>query len=199
MDTSIDLQDVHAETKRWIEKWCRVFRPEHVDWLNASHPSPDYNCMGFAMGKLVWWEPPEYNGGVLMNPGRYWPVGVDPVDDVEHFIEAAATERFEICSDSNPEDGFEKVTIYFKNDNDRYFMHASLQLSSDIWKSKMAEYSDFEHSAEAFDDVWYWIPRGRIYLRRNLADPRNQCSRLLGDSKMFPTTVSTVSSRAIAY
>jgi hypothetical protein len=94
---SSDLTDIHAGTKKWIIKWCRQFKPDHVDWSKASKPDPGYNCMGFAVGVLRWWQPRIVSDGVLLNPTDYWPPGVPDRDDIEGFVRAAESVRFKKC------------------------------------------------------------------------------------------------------
>lgn len=129
MATSVE--DKHAGTKRWITRFCRAFKPEHVDWTSASEPTEGYNCMGFVMGivpktgNLESWQAPDVVNGVRMNPTHYWPDGVAPGDDIAAFRLAAESAGFAPCPSPDPEPGYITIVLFYdqkRGDTPLYFL-----------------------------------------------------------------------------
>jgi hypothetical protein len=165
MGTSNDA-DIHAGTKAWIRDWCRKFTPDAVDWDNASEPSEKYNCMGFAVGVLKWWQKRDISDGINLTPQYNWIDGVREEDDIESFVALAEAMGFQRCDENDQEEGSEKIILCFRDDKYRPFMHAVLHIAAGRFKSKLAEHSDIEHPDDAFNDVSHWIPMGRVYMKR---------------------------------
>ena len=185
----------HIGTKRWITRWCRRLKPEHVDWINASDPTRRYNCMGFACGpvdgKLRWWQAPIRDGETVLNPTDYWPDVLEG-DDLDSFIKAAESVGYTLCGDGDEgwREGFDTMVIYYQDNERKPFVHAALYQPNGRMLSKMAEHSDFEHEPDAFDDVINWIPVRRKTMRRPpaLAVP---ISMGTGNATHFPFNEST--------
>jgi len=161
--------DRHVRTKEFITTWCPNTSAESIDWSTASDPSDRYNCMGFAVGVLAWWQPLVFSDGELLTPDHYWPKGA-PQDEgglVESYVEAATTEGFVICDGPDWEEGFEKISLYFKPDTEgrKLFTHAARHKTPGWWESKLGEYSDIVHEPDALDGC-IWYGDGRIHMRR---------------------------------
>ena len=158
-----DSRDPHRQSKRFIRSFCTNLASDDVDWATASSPTREYNCFGFAMGKLRWWQPKYYENGVLQNPTDYWPAGVAQNTSISAYADAATTEGFELASDGAWEDGWETIVLYF-TESDREFTHAAKLKSPGIWASKIGPDSDIEHPPNGLDNRWYGD--GRIYMKR---------------------------------
>ena len=101
-----------------------------------------YNCIVYAAGEdfRVWWPDSQGIG--------YWPSGIERDETVEVFIQAYATIGYEPCGNGNPEPGIEKVALYAKGSQGRETpTHATLQLESGVWTSKLGALEDIEHSS----------------------------------------------------
>jgi hypothetical protein len=90
-------------------------------------------------------------------------------DTIDNFVAIAENERFVACDDPRPESGYEKIVLYFTDNEDRPFWHAARVVTSDKWMSKLCAHSDFEHNADAFDDVVTW-GKARKYMKRRMRD-----------------------------
>jgi hypothetical protein len=158
-----ETDDIHAETKRWIRRCCKGISIEQIDWENASPPKR-YNCFGFAVGVLKWWQCWEYErGGRIKNARDHWKKELPSNDTVEAYTKAAESEGFSVC-DSGWEAAYEKIVLCYIEDGDKKkFTHAARQVSPDRWKSKIGKESDFEHP-ESLDCEWHG--NGRVYMRR---------------------------------
>jgi hypothetical protein len=155
--------DKHSRTKQFIRQYCRNLKVDDVDWENASEPKR-YNCMGFAVGVLKWWQPYERDRhGKKKNPYDYWPDGLPQDTTIESYVEAARSMGFVECG-AGWEAGFEKIVLCFATGGEeRLFTHAARQVSPDRWKSKFGKESDIEHPLEI---GCAWHGEGRIYMRR---------------------------------
>ena len=155
--------DRHSETKEFIRRWCSKLSVEEVDWQNASEPKR-YNCMGFAVGVLKWWQPYERDRhGRVKNPRDYWPAGVPSQVTIDAYIRAAESVRFSCC-DPGWEPGFEKIVLFYKTvGQERLFTHAARQVSVDRWKSKIGKESDIEHGEDIGCAPY---GNGKIYMKR---------------------------------
>lgn len=166
-----DSRDRHSGAKRFIRSCCNPanLRIEDVDWATASKPTRKYNCFGFAMGKLKWWQPNYYDdAGILQNPSDHWPEGVEHKETIEAYIDAAKTEGFEVSQDGAWEDGWETIVLYF-HENSREFTHAAKLKSPGVWASKIGPDSDIEHPPNGLDNPWYGA--GRFYMKREWPYP----------------------------
>jgi len=168
------VRDKHRASKRFLANWCGGVCPTDVDWNAASDPTKKYNCMGFAVGDLRWWQPKQSAHGIIKNPHRYWP---DPATDsdgealVESYVAAAKAVSFVDCENSDPEDGFEKIVLYYSTaGTKRLFQHAARCVGSERVASKLGPDSDVEHPKNLLDGV-IWYGKGRVYLKRALPDP----------------------------
>jgi len=100
----------------------------------TSPATPVYNCIGWAAGETKYWWP----------DGGYWPKGAPREETLEAFVQAFEVCGFELCEDSLPEEGFEKVALYI--DRSGTPSHAALQLPNGQWTSKLGIFEDITHS-----------------------------------------------------
>jgi hypothetical protein len=72
-----------------------------------------------------------------------WPIGVVRAETIEAFQDAFASLGYAVCDDDKHEPGFEKVALFAL---DGLPKHASRQLPSGRWASKLGLSEDIEHS-----------------------------------------------------
>jgi hypothetical protein len=119
-----------------------------------------YNCIAWAVCEdFRWWWP------VV---GAYWPSGVPRQETIPAFIEAFRTKGFEPCSDSSLEDGYQKIALHAKLMAGFIVpTHASRQLASGRWTSKMGRLEDICHpqpgdvDGPAYGQVILYMKRSR--------------------------------------
>jgi hypothetical protein len=160
--------DKHLATRRKLEIWSGTAKANEINWAAASDPKPTYNCFGFALGYIQWWEPPLYIDGILANEEAVWPRGISETVQIEAFIEAAKSEGFSESKDAVWQDGVETIMLFF-TERDRQFQHAAKQVSPGVWMSKMGFGSDIMHAVDGVDSMQYG--KGRIYMKRARNDP----------------------------
>jgi hypothetical protein len=103
--------------------------------LETSPGSWQYNCVAWAAGVTdAWWWP---------TPGRYWPADVPHEESLAAFVAAFATLGYEPVATLALEPGVEKVAVYAL---DQRPTHASRQLPSGRWTSKLGPAIDIEHA-----------------------------------------------------
>jgi len=121
-----------------------------------------YNCIAWAASEdFRWWWPDPMGKS-------YWPPGVTRAETIPAFLEAYQTLGFRLCTDGALETGIEKVAIYGRGQAGAEVpTHASLQLKSGQWTSKIGPFEDIHH--ETLNGV-----SGPIYghVIRYLARPR---------------------------
>jgi hypothetical protein len=68
-----------------------------------SEPTPDYNCIAFAVGDETqcWWP----------NEDGYWPEGVAGAETVDAFVAAFGTREYAKCDLGELEPDFEKIAF----------------------------------------------------------------------------------------
>ncbi len=163
-----DADDIHATTKRFIRGHCRKLTVEEVDWDNASNPTRSYNCMGYVLGVLKWWQPQDNREGVVRNRRYFWPNGIPHDESINGYVQAARTEGFEVCDTGEWEDGYEKITLFFKSvDPEKPFTHATRLIAPNRAESKLGPDSDIPHAQDALDDLWFY-GTGRVHMRRRI-------------------------------
>jgi len=114
----------------------------------TSMPSRQYNCIAWAAGddSANWWPDP-------MGVGR-WPVNAPRVVTMDAFVKAFETRGYELCYDNSLQPELEKTAIYgITNPADGTTVptHASRQLESGEWTSKLGPFEDVSH--QTFEDV----------------------------------------------
>lgn len=127
----------------------------------TSPESEAYNCIAWALGQTdLWWEPDPF--------GLYfWPPGVPRRLTLESYVQAFAVLGYTLCDNSDLEPGFEKVAIYV--DAMGRPTHATRQLASGKWTSKLGKLEDIEHETlECLGGSAYGSVA--LFLKRSLQD-----------------------------
>jgi len=111
----------------------------------TSNPDKSYNCIAWAAGvNNDWWD---------TAAGYTWPDGADREATVPALIAAYSQIGYEICQGGALEEGFDKIAVYGA---DGLWTHASRQLQSGKWTSKLGRHKDIEHTTpEAVADSEY--------------------------------------------
>ncbi|MGD0541516.1 MAG: hypothetical protein ABSB33_08360 [Tepidisphaeraceae bacterium] len=134
-----------------------------------SIPTFAYNCVGFAIGDVHWWDP----SGV---DGTAWPGDLARDDSVETFLELFRRWGFYSCDNSSYEAGYEKLAVF---GIDGLFEHVAIQVSDNLWISKLGNLEDIQHPLMPMEGSQY----GNIchYLKRDLKrdGPVNRAKFLL--------------------
>lgn len=112
-----------------------------------------YNCIAFAADDTDrwWW------------PGRYWPDGVPQKVDLSSFIACYNSIGYVDCNmDSSFELGYEKVAIFVGQFG--FPTHAAKQSldGSGLWKSKLGEYKDIEHTIDGISGIFHRDSYGNV-------------------------------------
>ena len=106
----------------------------------TSPSTSSYNCIAWAAGctSRWWWPSGPY----------YWPPSIPREETVSAFLGVFERLGFESCTDGSLEEGFEKVALFVKTDEDGTVRpkHAARQLSSGLWTSKLGPQEDIEHA-----------------------------------------------------
>ena len=115
-------------------------------YLITSPQDRRYNCIAFAAGddRNWWW--PDAAGDDM------WPSGVDRSATVEAFRDAFATLGYVVCDDDQPEPGYEKIGLFALAGVPK---HASRQLPSGRWVSKLGPSEDIEHALHDLTGMVY--------------------------------------------
>ena len=107
---------------------------DKADYKVTSEPTETYNCVAWALGvDTEWWS---------HLPGYRWTASRTP--DVASLVQVFVNMRFEQCDNQEPEDGYEKVSIFAK---DGRWTHVTRQLENGRWTSKLGTLEDVEHAA----------------------------------------------------
>ncbi len=120
-----------------------------------SPPDARYNCIAWAAGDQTrWWEPdPMFL--------CYWPPAAPRKYTVMAYQKAFEPAGYLPCNDAEWEEGFCRIALYAK---DGAPTHASRQLSSRFWTSKLGRNVDLSHeltglSGETYGDVVVFMKR----------------------------------------
>jgi hypothetical protein len=106
----------------------------------TSPPHDGYNCIAWAAGDTTdWWWPDAPD----LPDSSYWPPGVSRVTTLDAFRAAFATLGYAVCEHDHLEPGYEKIALYALAGLPK---HASRQLSSGRWTSKLGPMHDIEHA-----------------------------------------------------
>ena len=112
----------------------------------ASPRNDRYNCIAFAAGDdRNWWWPDAAEQDM-------WTAGVARAETVEAFRDAFATLGYVACSDDQPEPGYEKIALFALTGVPK---HASRQLPSGRWVSKLGSLEDIEHALHDLTGMVY--------------------------------------------
>jgi len=106
----------------------------------------DYNCIAFAVGdNRNWWWPD-------LAEEDTWPAGVARVETVAAFRDAFATFGYVVCDHDLVEEGYEKIALFALSGIPK---HASRQLLSGRWTSKLGKREDVEHALQDLTGMVY--------------------------------------------
>ena len=129
----------------------------------TSPATRDYNCIAWAAGDTAHWWWPDADPD---NDAIFWPAGVVLEETLDAFVAAFATVGYIPCSGEQPEPGFERFALFAKAGVPT---HASRQLPSGRWTSKLGFREDIEHDLNAVSgDVYGTIA---LLLRRSITSP----------------------------
>ena len=98
-----------------------------------------YNCIAWAAGSADrWWWPTKF---------AFWPPGVPREETLSAFLAAFATLGYAECQDGAMEEGYEKVALFARHDDEGRIAptHAAKQLADGRWTSKLGALEDIEH------------------------------------------------------
>jgi len=114
-----------------------------------SERTNDYNCIAWAAGETEnrWWP---------NNPDFHWPDHAPNEETLDAFITCFQNLGYKICDTDKLESGFEKVALYI--DENSKPTHASRQLPSGKWSSKLGPQHDIQHTYNGLDSVKYGTP-----------------------------------------
>lgn len=105
-----------------------------------------YNRIAWAAGDPSrWWWPDSLFVG-------FWPPEAPRLETLAAFIAAFELLGYTVCEPSQPEAGWEKVALYQRQGAPT---HASRQLPSGLWTSKLGSLEDIEHALAAIEGVVY--------------------------------------------
>ena len=77
----------------------------------------------------------------------YWPPGIERSVTRRAFLNTYGTLGFTICLDDTLEPGIEKIALFGKGAaGNEVPTHASLQLESGEWTSKLGQFEDVRHA-----------------------------------------------------
>ena len=117
----------------------------NLDANNHIVTSPEdlnYNCIAWAVGENdVWWWP-----DLMLT--RYWPEEIPRQETIDAFVQAFSLKGYSQCNDSGLEQGYEKIALFAINQTPT---HASRQLPSGHWTSKLGESFDISHQIDTLN------------------------------------------------
>ena len=105
----------------------------------TSPATRQYNCAAWAAGyDNVPWD----HSAV---PYTYWPRRVPRDGSTGSLVAAFATIGYVKCVNGDPEEGFEKIAVYGKSNDD--WTHVARQLRDGSWTSKLGGREDIRHKS----------------------------------------------------
>jgi len=99
-----------------------------------------YNCIAWAVNRkdALWWP------AVPQLDGTYWPIE-NKSEEFQNLIDAYCSVGYVPCETWDFEVKFKKIALYIDFDTGK-FTHASRQLRSGLWTSKLGKSFDIIHS-----------------------------------------------------
>jgi hypothetical protein len=104
-----------------------------------------YNCIAFAVGDTTRWWWPIRGPAQLADAIVFWPPGASLSDSLEAFLSALSLLGFAPSDDANVRPKFDKMAL------DGRVKHASRQVATGRWRSKMGKAIDIEHELDAVE------------------------------------------------
>jgi len=132
-----------------MKKDIQKIFPNLNDTFEITSPvDNEYNCIAWAAGDTErwWWPDLEYTS--------YWPPNIERKETLISFIEAFKALGYEVTDSPEQKNGYEKIAIYTKK-NTNSPTHASRQLKSGNWTSKIGSSHDIEHDLHGVDGEIY--------------------------------------------
>ncbi len=108
---------------------------------NVTSAKPqEYNCFAWVAGDQErWWQPtPEDQ--------FYWVEGVPMEETLSAYVQAYQTLGYQTCEDDSLEIGYTKIALYISDEG--IPTHATRQLASGLWTSKIGALEDIEHELD---------------------------------------------------
>ncbi len=123
----------------------------------TSESTVTYNCICWAYGRDdVWMWPNSIDA--------YWPEETEDNDDIRAIISIFRHQGYTECENGELEEGYEKVAVYT---NENQPTHATRQLLSGKWTSKLGGLEDIEHdSLEVLENGLYG--KATTFLKKKL-------------------------------
>jgi len=108
-----------------------------------------HNCIAWVAGDTEhwWWPLPDAAKEV------YWPPTAARTETLAAFQEAFASLGYATCESADLEAGFEKIALFALPDE--VPLHASRQLPSGWWTSKVGELEDIQHALRDLEGPIY--------------------------------------------
>ena len=132
---------------------------------------PGYNCIAWAAGDsgAFWWPAKSVGIPGMKLGGYYWPPGIPNEETLAAFVDAFRAQGYGPCGDGSLQSGYEKIAIYVGRDGAP--THASRQLPSGKWASKLGPSEDIEHDAaeDVSGEKYGTVAR---FMRREISDGR---------------------------
>jgi hypothetical protein len=118
------------------EKWPNLLLG--TNFCYSSYKKRGYNCVAYALGV-------ENKDWDMLVFAKMFGLNKNDLDHSANGYAIIFREKFgfEICQESEKEEGFKKIALYENNEGD--FKHLSLQLENGKWTSKMGVYEDINH------------------------------------------------------
>jgi hypothetical protein len=118
-----------------------------TNWSKTSESEDCYNCIAWAAEVVTqWWWPTD--------PGKtYWPEALPRSVTLAAFQAAFATLGYVVCTNADPEPGFQMVALFARSDG--IPTHAARQLSNGRWTSKLGMMQDIEHELRDLEGAVY--------------------------------------------
>ena len=117
-----------------------------------------YNCIGWAAEDKQWWEPDPFFQ-------HYWPPSAPRDYTPQAYFLAYEAVGYKVCASVEREKGYEKIAIYL-DERTNQVTHASRQLNSTTWTSKLGSNYDISHTFEALNGNEYASPK--FFMKRPL-------------------------------
>ena len=113
----------------------------------TSPKDKSYNCIAWAAGESGrWWQPDPFDS-------YYWPSEAPLSYAVDAYQAAFASHGYEVCDSTELEMEYEKIALF--SDTAGNATHATRQLPSGRWTSKLGPAEDIEHELRALEGRKY--------------------------------------------
>lgn len=103
-----------------------------------------YNCIAWAYLYKDRWMWPHPLAKSTLDGVFYWPDKATKTPELDSFIEAFALKGYEVCNNADFDPSYQKIAIYVKPGTTEC-THASRQLRSGLWTSKLGPSFDVQH------------------------------------------------------